>query len=378
MKTIFTPPIGHDTANGQFHLMPKITFNNSNHLFFQSVKNSVEAYFKSKQLKKTGNWKLYLKAVVLIPLAMAVYIYLLSGKYDWPGGILLSMLLGFTLVCIAFNVMHDACHGSYADRKWVNTLMGFTMNALGSNAFLWKIKHNIVHHTYTNIDGMDGDIANGPLLRQCTTQKWMPIHRFQHLYMFVLYGVSTLGWLLGTDFYKYFSKRIHTTAIKQIDWREHVIFWSSKLLYILFYGAMPIYFLGWQSWLTGFLIIHITMGLTLSIVFQLAHVVEKTTFDAVSEGHKVISSEWAIHEIRTTADFAPRNKVISWLAGGLNFQIEHHLFPQICHIHYSAISKIVRQQCEQFGLPYNYYPSMRQAIYSHIRLMKELGKKVAV
>lgn len=354
--------------------MPVITFNNSNHLFFKSVKKSVDAYFKSNRLKKTGNWKLYIKALILIPVAIIIYTWLLLGHYSWPGGIGLSALLGFTLVGIAFNVMHDACHGSYSGKKWVNELMGLSMNALGSNAFIWKIKHNIIHHTYTNIDGVDADIANGPLLRQCTTQKWMPLHRFQFIYMFILYAVSTLAWMWGTDFYKYFSKKIHTTVIKKIGLRQHIIFWASKLLYIFFYVIVPLYFLGWQAWLTGFIIIHITMGLVLSIVFQLAHVVEKTSFDAVAENHKVITSEWAIHEVKTTADFAPQNKIIGWLMGGLNFQIEHHLFPQISHVHYHALSKIVQQQCNLFGLPYNCYPSMGQAIYSHVRLMKQLGR----
>ena len=354
--------------------MPRITFNNKNQLFFQLVKNSVDAYFKTNRLKRTGNWKLYLKAVVLIPLGVVIYSWLLTGNYSWPVGVLLSVFLGLVMVCIAFNVMHDACHGSFSDRKWVNEFMGLSMNALGSNAFIWKIKHNIIHHTYTNIDGVDDDIANGPLLRQCNTQKWMPIHRYQFIYMFLLYSVSTLAWMWGTDFYKYFSKKIHATVIKKIDTSQHVIFWISKVINILFYVVGPVYFLGWQAWLIGFLILHMTMGLVLSIVFQLAHVVEKTSFDSVAENNKVIASEWAIHEVKTTADFAPRNKVISWLVGGLNFQIEHHLFPHISHIHYPALSKIIRHQCELFGLPYNYYPTLRQAIYSHVRLMKQLGR----
>jgi len=222
---------------------------------------------------------------------------------------------------------------------------------------------------------VDDDIANGRILRLCATQKRLAVHRFQFVYMFVLYSFSTLLWMLGTDFVKYFSKKIHTTPIRKIDAKEHVIFWASKLLYAFFYAVLPIYFIGWQAWLTGFLILHITMGLILSIIFQLAHVVEKTTFDVAAENPKVIETEWAIHEIMSTADFAPHNKIITWLVGGLNFQIEHHLFPHISHIHYPAISKIVRQQCDIFGLSYNYYPSMRQAIRSHIRLMKKLGRK---
>jgi linoleoyl-CoA desaturase len=355
-------------------LMSKITFNNSNNAFFQAVKKSVDTYFQTNNLKRTGNWKLYLKTWILLPAAVGIYFYLLLGHYSGLAGILVSAFFGLTLVCIAFNVMHDACHNSYSDKKWINNTMGLTMNVLGSNAFLWKIKHNIIHHTYTNIDGLDGDIAHAPLLRECATQKWLPVHRFQWLYMFVLYAVSTLSWALGSDYVRYFQKRIHTTPIRKINGKEHVLFWASKLLYMFTYVLVPVYVLGWQSWLIGFLVMHITMGLSLSVVFQLAHMVEKATFEVAGESPKVINSEWAIHEIRTTANFAPGNKMISWLVGGLNFQVEHHLFPQVSHIHYPALSKIVRQQCELFGLPYNYYPSAWQAFSSHVRLMRKLGK----
>ena len=355
--------------------MPKITFNNSNNIFFQSVKRSVDGYFRSKNLERTGNCRLYLKTWILIPGALALYIYLLSGRYSSAVGVLASFFLGLMLVCIAFNVMHDACHGSYSGKKWVNSIMGLTMNGLGSNAFIWKIKHNIIHHTFTNIDGVDDDIANGPLLRQCATQKWMPMHRFQFLYMFVLYSLSTLSWMLRTDFRWYFTRKINNTLIRRIDPGQHLLFWASKVLYAFFYVAVPIYFLGWQPWLTGFLIIHFTMGLTLTVVFQLAHMVEKATVVLAEDSPKIIESEWAIHEVKTTADFATGNRVISWLVGGLNFQIEHHLFPQVSHIHYFALSKIVREQCELFGVPYNNYPSAWQALHSHIRLMKRLGSE---
>jgi linoleoyl-CoA desaturase len=355
--------------------MPKITFSNSNNVFFQSLKGSVDNYFRSNKLKKTGNWELYLKTWIMIPGALGLYIFLLSGHYNRITGILTAIFLALTLVGIAFNVMHDACHGSYSGRKWVNNVMGLTMNALGANAFIWKVKHNILHHTYTNIDGLDDDIANGPLLRQCTTQKWMPMHRFQFLYMFILYGISTLSWMLRTDFKWYFTRKINNTRINKIDPGQHLLFWVSKLLYALFYIAVPIYFLGWRPWLAGFLIVHFTMGLTLTVVFQLAHMVEKTSFAIADEAPNVINTEWAIHEVKTTADFATDNRITSWLVGGLNFQIEHHLFPQISHVHYSAISKIVREQCKLFGLPYNCYPSTWQALYSHVRLMKKLGNR---
>jgi linoleoyl-CoA desaturase len=354
--------------------MAKVSFNNNKQVFYSTLKKSVDQYFTSNNLKKTGNWKLYLKTVILIPLALLIYVILLFTDYAAWVGASLSILLGLTLVSIAFNIMHDACHGSYSSRKWVNELMGLTMNALGANAYIWKIKHNVVHHTYTNVDGIDDDIAKSPVLRHCPSQKWMPAHRFQHIYMFFLYAVSTILWVFLTDMIKYFSRKIIVTEMK-FTLKEHIIFWVSKLLYMGFYIVIPVLMLGWQTWLVGYLIINITMGLTLSLVFQLAHVVEKTEFEVAEEKPKVIDTEWAIHEIRTTANFAPGNKIVSWFVGGLNFQVEHHLFPRVSHVHYAALSKIVKEHCDQFGIPYHSYPKMRQAVASHIRVMKALGDK---
>lgn len=354
--------------------MAKVSFNNTDRTFYPSLKKSVDQYFKENNLKKTGNWKLYHKTAILIPLSLAIYTFLLLGSYSAFAGIVLSIVLGLALVSIAFNVMHDACHGSYSSKKWVNEILSLTMNALGSNAYIWKLKHNVVHHTYTNVDGIDDDIAKSPVLRHCDTQPWKPAHRFQHIYMFLLYGLSTILWVFLTDLIKYFSKKIVVTEMKMTT-KEHVIFWSSKLLYLFFYIVLPMMLVGWQAWLVGYLLVNMTMGLTLSIVFQLAHVVEKTSFEEAGETAKVIDQEWAIHEIKTTANFAPNNGIISWFVGGLNYQVEHHLFPRVSHIHYPALSKIVQEECQRFNLPYHYYPTMTEAVGSHVRVMKRLGKK---
>jgi linoleoyl-CoA desaturase len=354
--------------------MAKVSFNNKGQTFYSSLKKSVDEHFNEHKIKKTGNWKLYTKALVLIPLSIAIYLFFLIGTYSPVAGIALCVLLGLTLVSIAFNVMHDACHGSYSSRSWVNELLGLTMNALGSNAYIWKIKHNVVHHTYTNVDGIDDDIIKTPLLRHCASQKWMPGHRFQFIYMFPIYSLSTILWVFVTDLIKYFSRRIVVTEMK-ISAREHLMFWGSKILYVFFYVVLPVMLLGWQTWLIGYLIVNCTMGLTLALVFQLAHVVEKTSFEEAGPDARVIDSEWAIHEIKTTANFAPDNRIISWFVGGLNYQVEHHLFPRVSHIHYSAISKIVKKHCNDFGLPYHCYPTMASAVASHIRVMKQLGRK---
>jgi len=355
--------------------MYKVSFNNKNKVFFNSLKENVEKYFTENHIQKTGNWKLYLKTVILVPAAILIYLSLILLPLNIFFGIILSGLFGFVLASIGFNIMHDACHGSYSRRPWVNDMWGLTMNALGGNAFFWKLKHNIIHHTYTNIDGVDDDINNMPFMRECTTQPWKPIHRYQQFYMFFLYGFTSLFLLFITDYVKYFTKKVYTTALKPMDLKEHVIFWTTKGIYVVFTIVLPILVVGWLPWLIGFLVMHFVLGLTLAVVFQLAHVVEHLEFDSAGIEPKKIENEWAIHQVKTTADFASGNRILSWFVGGLNFQIEHHLFPRISHIHYPAISKIVEETCRQFGLQYNYFPSMGAAVSSHYKFMKQLGAR---
>ena len=358
--------------------MYKVSFNNRDNSFYQEVKSSVEKYFSTNQLPKTGNWRLYIKALTLVPMAVGLYIILLFTPITLLPGILVAGLLGFVLASIGFNVMHDACHGSYSSKPWVNNIMGLSLNLLGGNAFIWKFKHNVIHHTYTNIDGLDDDIAKSPAMRSCESQKWAKAHRFQHVYVVPLYAVSSLLWVAMMDFVKYFKRKVHNTSLQKMKLSEHVIFWISKILYIVFYVAIPVHFAGWTAWAVGFSCMHITMGLTLALVFQLAHVVEDTSFVfAPGTEPQKIEEEWAIHQVLTTANFAPRNKFISWFVGGLNFQIEHHLFPKVSHVHYPAIAGIVRKVCEEHQVHYNVFSTMTAAIASHFRMMKMLGRKPA-
>ena len=289
---------------------------------------------------------------------------------------LLSCVLGITMASIGFNVMHDANHGSYSSNEKVNNLLGLSLNALGGNSFIWKFKHNIIHHTYPNVDGMDDDIAKSPFIRLCSTQPWVPAHRVQHIYTPILYAISSMLWVLFQDFEKYFRRKIHQTTLAEMKPKDHFIFWISKIFYVFFYIVLPVYLVGWTNWVIFFITLHIGLGFTLAVVFQLAHVVEETTFEfAPTDEITRIENEWAIHQVKTTSDFSPNSRVISWLVGGLNYQIEHHLFPRVSHVHYPALSKIVKEKCEAFNLPYNCIPSLRKAVISHFRLIRLLGKK---
>lgn len=353
--------------------MNKVTFGRQA-TFFTELKSVVDNYFKEQKISSTGNFHLYSKAIILITSALAIYITLLffTPANPWIG-IGLAGLLGLVLAGVGFNVMHDACHGSFSSRKWVNDTLGLSMNALGSADFIWKLKHNVIHHTYTNVDGIDDDIAKEPLIRHCPTQKKRSFHKFQHIYVLPLYTITTLYWILFTDFQKYFSRKVHNTPFRHISTRDHVIFWLTKALYAFFYVALPVIMVGWLKFFIGFLVMHMVKGFTIAIVFQLAHVVEDIHFDEAIDKSKKIEEEWAVFQVNTTANFATDNKMLTWFLGGLNYQVEHHLFPRISHVHYPAINRLVIETCRKFDIKYNSFPTMGQAVASHLRIMKQLG-----
>lgn len=359
--------------------MSKISFSNHNNDFYLSLKSAVDDYFTKRKLKKTGDWRLFSKTIILISSAIAIYCLLIFAHLPAIWALLLCGLMGFLQASIGFSVMHDANHGSYSTKPWINELLGLSANAMGASSFFWKQKHNIIHHTYTNVDGIDDDIAKSPIIRQCETQKWVPAHKVQHLYLIPIYALSSIFWIFFMDFTKYFTHKIYTTEAWKMAGKNHVVFWVTKICYLAFYIILPIKVWGFLPFLAGFLLLHAVMGLTLSLVFQLAHVVEITEFEHVSlDETKHIKTAWAEHQVRTSANFAMNNKLISWFVGGLNFQIEHHLFPRVSHVHYPAISKIVMEKCAAFNLPYNQYPTMSGALASHLRVMKFLGKKPAI
>lgn len=356
--------------------MSKITFSNKNNEFYTSLKQAVDEYFETNKIPKTGDWRLFSKTIILILSALSIFALLFFVAIPGWLALLLCMAMGFTLAVIGFCIMHDANHGSYSPYPLMNDFLGLSLNVMGASSYFWKQKHNIIHHTYTNVDGMDDDIAKSPFIRQCTSQKWVPAHRVQHLYLLPIYSLSTIFWIFIMDFTKYFTGKIYTTVAWKMTWKNHVIFWLTKIFYLLIYVALPIKIWGVAAWALGYILLNATMGLTLSLVFQLAHVVENTEFEHVPlDTTKHIETAWAEHQIRTTANFAVDNKLVSWIVGGLNFQVEHHLFPRVSHVHYPAISKIVKQKCQEFGLPYNTYPTLFSALLSHFRTMKMLGRK---
>lgn len=341
--------------------------------FHQELKRRVNNYFIESKKESTGNFSLYFKGALLTLLYIAAYVHLVFFTPIAWIGILECIFMGGLTAAIGFNVMHDGSHGSFSQSKIANKIATFSINMLGASGIMWNNKHNIIHHTYTNIDGVDDDIEIKPMLRMCPTQKKYKIHRFQHIYVWFLYTLLLIVWLFVSDYTKYFRKKIGPVPIKKLSGFDHFAFWAAKVGYAFMMIVLPIYIVGFLPWVIGFLSMTLFSGFILSIVFQLAHTVEDTAFPLPADNNK-IENEWAIHQVETTANFATKSKIISWFVGGLNFQIEHHLFPKISHIHYPAISKIIKKTCNEFNVRYIEYAKMRHAIFSHASYLKRMGR----
>jgi linoleoyl-CoA desaturase len=341
--------------------------------FHAELRRRVNQYFQENGISPTGNAQLYLKAVLITVAYIAIYVHLVFFTPHWALALVECIVLGGLTAAIGFNIMHDGAHGSFSRHNWINDMAGLSLNFLGANVFMWKTKHNVVHHTYTNIAEVDDDIDARPMLRMCESQAKYKIHRYQHLYFWFAYSLLYLYWVFFTDYEKYFTKRVGNMPLAPMKLRDHISFWAFKVFHFIAFVLVPIHFVGFVPWLIGFVLYGAFCGVVLSIVFQLAHVVEATAFPKPNPETNRLEDEWAIHQVRTTANFATRNKVVGWLTGGLNFQVEHHLFPKISHVHYPALNQIVKQVCEEFNVRYNEYRHMREAVGAHVRHLRALG-----
>jgi linoleoyl-CoA desaturase len=249
---------------------------------------------------------------------------------------------------------------------------------MGAGAFNWKVQHNVLHHTYTNIHDVDEDISPRGILRMTPHSEWKSIHKFQHIYAWFIYGLMTLVWVIVKDFVR--LTRYHKDGLvkkQKADIRkEWVILIATKLIYVGYILVIPMMVLSitWWQWLIGFVSMHYVAGFILAIIFQPAHVIDGTEFP-LPDGNGKMDNSWAIHQLHTTTNFANNSTWLSWYVGGLNFQVEHHLFPNVCHVHYKKISAIVKSTTQEFGLPYKSEPRFIDALVGHGKLLKELGKR---
>jgi linoleoyl-CoA desaturase len=306
------------------------------------------------------------------------YVFILTLSMPSWLQILLTFVMGVGMAGVGMNVMHDGNHESFSKKSWVNKLMGSSIYILAGNVYNWKVQHNVLHHTYTNVHGHDEDLDAGRILRFTKHAEWKWYHRFQHYYSILLYGLLTINWAITTDFIqmkRYMKQKLAYGKLPNpfVNWSTLVI---SKIVYLSLWIVLPIAVLklAWWKILIGFFIMHYTAGLILSVIFQLAHVMDAAEMP-LPEKDGSLKNTWAIHQLKTTVNFSPKSKIINWFTGGLNHQVEHHIFPNISHIHYGKIAEIVKKTAKEFNLPYNEYRTTRKALIAHFSYLRLMGVK---
>jgi len=346
--------------------------------FGEEVKGRVAEYFATRVVSSKANVSMVAKTLILLSVTFGAYGLILSNRFSPWQMLGLAVVIGAGIAGIGFGIAHDALHGAYSSRPWVNKLLGFSFELMGASGYMWKITHNVIHHTYPNIHGLDEDLEATPLLRLSPQARLRSFHRLQHLYGFAAYGLTTLAWVFIKD-YRYFLMRdLGPFRGKQHPRSEVATLFVAKLLYYGYTIVIPLLVLriAWWQFLIGFLVMHLTSGVILGIVFQLAHVVEDTEHPS-PESNGQMDNAWMVHQMETTSNFAMSNRILSWYVGGLNYQVEHHLFPKVCSVHYPALSRIVRDTAAKHGVPYHHHETMRAAIRSHYRTLKRLGNPLA-
>lgn len=356
-----------------------IQFERRSSEFGDVLNERVSAYFRHLKTGRNANAEMKIKTVVMFLALLIPYTLMLLDVFNSPLLFCLCwLLIAVGVSGIGLGVMHDANHDAYSRQKKVNALLGLTINLLGANQLNWKIQHNVLHHTYTNIEGYDDSLEAGKLLRFSPHQIWRKQHRYQFYYAWFLYSLQTISWILLTDFQR-MSRYRRAGLLEKMSKHsysylviEMILF---KLLHLFIFLIIPLMIVSVPSWwvLSGFIGMHLCAGFFLACVFQATHVMPVCVYPLPDAAGKM-ENEWAVHQLVTSCNYATQSRWFSWFLGGLNFQAEHHLFPNICHVHYPAISKILRTTAAEFGLPYQHYRTFFGAIAAHARMLALLSK----
>jgi len=342
--------------------------------FHTDLKRGAAAYLEGAGRTRSGGVATHVKTAIILAWFAASYgLLLAAGGTSWWAASGLTVSLALATAGIGFSIMHDANHGAYARTPAANRAWALALDFIGGSSHVWRFKHNTLHHTYANIDGLDADIDAAPFLRLAPSQQLRSFHRFQQVYAWPLYGVLAIKWWFLDDVIDLARGRIGAVAFPRPRGRQLATLIVGKAVFLTWAILVP--WLVFRSpWTVPlFLLGAFVLGFVLSIVFQLAHTVPDAELHAAPAGDRRMPTGWAEHQVRATADFAPRNHLLGWYVGGLNFQIEHHLFPDVCHEHYRALTGVVRAACLVHGIPYHTQPTLRGAVAAHFRFLYALG-----
>jgi linoleoyl-CoA desaturase len=350
--------------------------------FQTDLHERVDAYFAQTGKPRRDLWQMYVKTAFYLLGFAGSYAALVTlgamGLATWWNAIPLAIVVGLFIAGIGMNVQHDGSHQAFSERGWVNRLMAMSLELIGGSSYYWRFQHTILHHTYTNVSGHDHDVDVGVFGRLTPHQRHLKVHRFQHLYMWFLYAFMALRWQVWGDFEYFLRGKIGAHPVPRPKGLDLAVFVLGKAMFFTLAFVLPMALLPTLTWTGALAVVGLyalaggTLGLVLAVVFQLAHAVEDAAFVVPTDRNR-IDNAWAIHQVESTVDFARHNPVACFLLGGLNHQVEHHLMPRICHLHYPALSRIVEETCADHGITYNNHGSFWSGIVSHYRWLKRMG-----
>ncbi len=347
--------------------------------FHHQLKARVESYLQERGGSQRDLPRMYLKTAVILGWFLASYTWLVFGASGMGGALLGCASLGLAMAGIGFSIQHDANHGGYSEHKSVNHLLGGMLDVVGASSYVWSWKHNIFHHSHPNVVGLDADIDIQPFCRTAPGQRLRAGHRFQHLYIWLLYGLLAVKWHFVDDFKDVLTGTVGRQKMPRPTGRKLAGMLGGKLLFFGWTLVLPSFFHPFWQVALGYAVTAFILGVTLAGVFQLAHCVEEASFPEQPQGGATtFTRDWATHQVDSTVDFARGNRLVTWYLGGLNYQVVHHLFPRVCHLHYPALSRIIEATCREHGVRYRTQDSLRGAVGSHIRWLKRMGRPEGV
>ena len=342
--------------------------------FRKTLNERIDAYLRDNGIPARDVPFMYLKTAFALVCWLGTYLLILLGHFPPLVNLVLCVVWAMAIAGVGFNVMHDASHDGFSDNPRINRLFSLSGELLGMSGFRWRTKHNIWHHTYTNIAGYDDDVETYGLMRLTPRAPWKPLFKVQVWYFPLVYSFIGFDFIMRDFMMVLVGKSDANHVYPQMGATDKVIFWAGKLFFVMVNIALPLLVFPWWQVLIGFLVWMLSAGLILSVFFQLAHINTEAAFAVPVGNPPHIENEWAVHQVEATVDFAPHNWLVNMYTGGLNYQIEHHLLPHICHLNYPRLAPIVRATCEEFGVRYNCYPTWRAALASHWREVRLLGR----
>ena len=343
--------------------------------FYKELKRRVDKAFNDKGISIKGNSIMKFKVMMLVVGYLITYTIIILADLNDISNLFLVIILGVLAALIGLNISHDAVHNAIFKRKWINYLFSFTFNFfLGANEYVWRITHNMVHHQFPNVPEMDPDISQTKLLRMSPVDKLKWFHKYQHFYFPIVYLLFGFYLVFIKDFRVIFGmNRLGNKRRMVHPLKEYIILFVTKIIYIGYMIVIPSMVFPFWKVIIAFILMQVILAIIFTIVTAPAHVATSNKyFTPNSKG--IIEENWAVVQLETTTDFSRNSWIANNFFGGGNYQVVHHLFPGICHIHLPWISQIVDKTTLEYGLEYN-HTSLISVLHHHVKMLRAFGQK---